>query len=250
MHDPTLITWLILYGCAMLIGLTKAGFGGGTGLLITPLLAMMSENVKTEALGLMLPLLFATDVFAMFYYWRRWDTKNVIRLVPGALIGILIGSFILQNMNELHLKKAIGFIALGFGILQITRDQILKTDHIYRPAWWHGLGAGMGIGITSTLAHIGGPITLMFLLPQKLPNRAFVGTTTALFFCVNLAKFPPYIVQGMFTRATLFQDLMLLPMILIGVLAGIFLNRRVSSRWFTRIILALVIITGLRLVFW
>ncbi len=247
MNDPNLFTWLILYACAALIGITKAGFGGGTGLLITPLLAMMSQNVKTEALGLMLPLLFATDVFSMFYYWRKWDTKNVIRLVPGALVGILIGSFILQNLETLYLKKLIGIIALGFAILQITRDYILKNESAYRPTWWHGLGAGAGIGLTSTLAHIGGPITMMFLLPQKLPNRTFVGTTTALFFCVNLAKFPPYLLQGMFTSTNVTQALMLLPMILIGVLIGILLNRRVSGKWFTRIILALVFITGIRL---
>ena len=247
MNDPTMVTWLILYACAALIGITKAGFGGGTGLLITPLLAMLATDVKTEALGLMLPLLSATDIFSLFYYWRRWDTKNVVRLVPGAFVGIFVGGFVLHSLDAFYLKKLIGVIALGFAVLTITRDYILKSESAYRPKWWHGIGAGFGIGLTSTLAHIGGPITLMFLLPQKLPNRTFVGTTTALFFCVNLAKYPAYITQDMFTRTTLTQDAMLIPMILVGVLIGIFLNRRVSSKWFTRIILALVFITGLRL---
>ena len=247
MIDADLLTWLILYACAGLIGLTKAGFGGGTGLLITPLLAMLATDVKTEALGLMLPLLSATDIASLFYYWKRWDTKNVVRLVPGALVGILVGGFLLHSLNTFYLKKLIGVIALGFAILQITRDYILRSKSAYRPAWWHGIFAGFGIGLTSTLAHIGGPITLMFLLPQKLSNRTFVGTTTAIFFCVNLAKYPAYISQGMFTRTTLTQDAMLLPMIIVGVLAGIYLNRRVSSKWFTRIILVSVFVSGIKL---
>ncbi|MCZ6678265.1 MAG: sulfite exporter TauE/SafE family protein, partial [Candidatus Poribacteria bacterium] len=65
-------------------------FGGAVGVLVTPMLTgMMPAKI---AVGLMLPLLFSTDIFSLFHYWRRWDGRNVSRLTPGALLGIVIGS--------------------------------------------------------------------------------------------------------------------------------------------------------------
>ena len=104
--------YIILYLCALMIGVTKAGFGGGTGLIVTPLLASIMP--AKEAVGLMLPLLFTTDIFAMFHYFGKWDKKNVLALLPGALIGILIGTLILKDLSDIHLRKSIGVIACIF----------------------------------------------------------------------------------------------------------------------------------------
>ena len=52
----------------MLIGVTKAGFGVGTGILATPLLVLVMP--PKQAIGIMLLLLLLTDILSLFYYWR------------------------------------------------------------------------------------------------------------------------------------------------------------------------------------
>lgn len=77
-------TWpqaLALVAGAILIGISKAGFGGGPGMLVPPLLALFIEDARI-AVGLLLPLLLATDVFALRFYWGRWDKRNVVPIDP------------------------------------------------------------------------------------------------------------------------------------------------------------------------
>ena len=239
--------YIILYFCALMIGITKAGFGGGTGLIITPLLASIMP--AKEAVGMMLPLLLATDIFAMFHYFGKWDKRNVLQLLPGALVGILVGTFVLNFLvgSDVYFKRTIGVIAFTFFIVQILRSRLVSAETGVQFKHWHGIAVGAATGFVSTLAHIGGVITSMFLLPQKLSNQAYVGTTTATYFLVNAAKIAPYIFLKLFTRSNLFYDAILIPVIPLGVLLGIFLNKRVSSAVFSKIILAIVFVTSLKL---
>jgi len=67
-------TFLALLG-VFLIGLSKAGFATGLGMLSTPL---MAEAVPARtAIGVILPLLCLADIFTLAVYWRRWDLRLV-----------------------------------------------------------------------------------------------------------------------------------------------------------------------------
>lgn len=243
----SLLTTLVLQLCALIIGVSKAGFGGGTGILVTPLMAQVMP-AKT-AVGVMLPLLLACDVFSLFYYWNRWDRRNLVAILPGALLGIILGTKILSLLSEGYFKKTIGIIACTFAILEMVRGRLTKSEYKFESRMWHGTIAGFATGTVSTLAHIGGVITSMYLLPQKLSNRAFVGTTTALYFTLNAVKLLPYWKLGMLTTPGLLTDVRLLPAILVGTIMGILLNRRISGKWFSRIVLIFVLITGIKLLF-
>ena len=242
---------VVIVIATIFIGLSKAGFGGGTGIVATPLLAMVMT--AREAIGLMLPLLLMTDILSMLYYWRKWDTPNVIALIPGAIAGIMLGGTVLKDMPEVWLKRTIGVIALLFVLVQTWRNfRSRGKDDKKRPReisrrYLKGFAAGVGAGITSTLAHIGGVVVSMYLLPQGLSNRAYVGTTTAVFFIINATKVPVYLKLGILNGGILRDDLLFLPLLGMGVLSGIFLNRRISKRTFSYVILALVLISGTKL---
>lgn len=243
-----MIEIVVLCFGALMMGLTKAGFGGGTGIIVTPLWVMILP--PKEVVGLMLPLLLITDVFAMFHYWGKWDRKNVINLLPGAIIGIIIGTVILGKIPETYFKKTIGALACLFAVLTLLRSRLVKSESKIDFKRWHGLLAGAGTGTASTLAHIGGLISSMYLLTQRLSNQAFVGTTTALYFIINATKIPMYYKLGLFSKSGLMLNLKLVPLIGAGVLLGIFLNKRVSNKLFSRIILSIVIIAGIKLLIW
>lgn len=236
----------ILWLAALLIGVSKAGFGGGTGIIVGPLLALLFP--AKEAVALMLPLLLACDIFALYPYWRKWDPENVRVLWPGALLGIACAVPLLGIMADDVLKKAIGGLAIGFALLQIYRDWIIQTQSRLKPEPWLGTIFGFGTGFVSTLSHVGGTLTTMYLIPQKLDSERFVGTTTALYFLVNAAKVPCFWYLGMFNRDMLLLDLQLMPVALVGTILGVYLNRRVPAGWFTRVILVIVLVTGVKLI--
>jgi uncharacterized membrane protein YfcA len=64
---------------------------------------------------------------------------------------------------------------------------------------------------------------------------------------MNMVKLIPYSRQGILTLPMLWQDVVLLPLLVIGALVGFVLNRRVSNRAFSQIVLLCVALTGLKL---
>ena len=76
-------------------------------------------------------------------------------------------------------------------------------------------------------------------------NERFVGTTTAVYFLINLAKIPAYWDQDLLNAEVWWRDLPLFPIVLAGVALGVYLNRRVPGAWFSRLILLFVLVTGI-----
>ena len=88
----------------ILVGISKAGFGAGVGVLATPLMALTIPTA--DAVALLLPLLIISDFVAIHRYRARFDRRNLFIMVPGALFGIVCGWFFFEYFrgNERILK--------------------------------------------------------------------------------------------------------------------------------------------------
>ena len=82
-----------------------------------------------------------------------------------------------------------------------------------------------------------------------MPKEIYVGTTALIFSWINWIKTPFFIANGMVTRETLLTGLCYLPLIPVGVWAGVWLNRKVSEKLFLRLVYAFTFATGLQLIF-
>jgi hypothetical protein len=250
---------LLLASFAVLfIGVAKAGFGGGLGMLVTPL-CVLAFGPKT-AIGVLLPLLCAGDLFSLGHYWRRWRAENLKYLLPGVLIGVGIGIQFVGRFSPRQLNVAIGLIAIGFVGFQIWRERILRWEGTFAPNHRVGLPCGIGMGITSTFAHGAGPVAAMFLLPQRLPKEVFVGTSVLVFTFVNWIKLPFFCLdrsvldvpllaaEALITPATLATSAKFFPLVPVGVWLGVWLNQRFSEQAFVRVIYGILLVTGLQLI--
>ena len=239
--------WVLLHLSAAIVGLGKTGFGGGIGILSTPLLALALGG--RTAVGVMLPLLLVCDVFvlSLSYYRNSIDKSNIAVLLPSMLVGIALGLPVLGIMPDEVFKKAIGVLALIFAVAQAYKDFCLKVDEPVKPSKGLGVLLGIGAGFASAIAHVGGTLTTMYLLPQKLPNAVFVGTSTLLYFVSNASKVLPYWKMGLITKQGLWLGVSLLPSVAAGALLGIWLNKVLSPQTFSKLILLLVALTAVRL---
>ncbi len=48
--------------------------------------------------------------------------------MPGAILGILVGTMVLNEVPNFYLKKSIGVIAFIFGLIQVTRNTLVSRD--------------------------------------------------------------------------------------------------------------------------
>ncbi len=240
--------WACAICAVLLMGVAKAGFGGGIGVIATPLLSLSLP--VADAVALMLPLLIACDLFAVRHYYHTFDGKSVTRLLPGALLGIGVGAFLFGyfSQHERVLEVGLGVLALIFVLFQLGRTLILGMMEKRHPSVFEGVVMGAVAGFTSTLAHAGGPPVVMYLLPQKLPRQLFVGTTVVFFSALNLIKLPPYWALGLFHIDILKMTLLLSPLAYIGVKLGVFLNARFTDLWFNRVVYGVLVLTAVQLV--
>lgn len=236
----------------LFIGLSKAGFGGGLGMLTTPLCVLAfgaGGREPTFAIGVLLPLLCAGDAFSLWHYWGKWKRRNLAFLLPGVVVGVVIGTQLIGRFSARELNIAIGVLAVSFVAFQFVKERIWRAEGAFSPNHLVGVPCGLGAGITSTFAHGAGPVVSLFLIPQRLPKEIYVGTTVLVFTWINWIKVPFFAAQGVITRETLWMGLLYLPLVPLGVWLGVWLNRRISERLFLRLVYAMTLLTGLQLIF-
>ena len=240
--------WITAVIAILIVGISKAGFGGGVGAIATPLLALTIP--VADAASILLPLLIVADILAVRHYWKTYDRRSLQLLLPGAMIGIALGAFFFGYFsdNERVLKVILGVVSLVFVAYQVLRAVILGAVAKSRPPAAAGVLLGEAAGFTSTLAHSGGPPAPIYLLPQALPREIFVGTNVIFFFTLNVVKLIPYSLLGLLQVGNLTTILVLAPLAIVGVQLGIFLNKRFSEKWFNRFVYAMLFLTGLELV--
>jgi uncharacterized protein len=246
------LTTLLLAAVGVLfIGFSKAGFGGGLGMLTTPLCVLaFSANGQPPAfaIGVLLPLLCMGDAFSLWHYWGKWERKNLKFLLPGVLVGVFIGVQLVGRFSAREMNVAIGVLAVLFVVFQLVKERIFAAEGAFQPNYRIGIPSGIGAGITSTFAHGAGPVVSLFLIPQQMPKEVYVGTTVLVFTWINWIKMPFFVAQGIITRETLRTGLCYAALIPVGVWLGVWLNRRFSERMFLRVVYALTFVTGLQLI--
>ena len=249
----------IILGCvsALLLSVAKGGFGGSMGLLSVPVMIYACGGNTQLAIGVTLPLLIACDYVAMVSWWRKWDLRAVLLLLPGAVLGVALGAATLWALLRLGgsagagasdranaaLRLGIGLIAIGFVILQAIRA-LRRRSLAFRPVFWQGTAVGTAAGYTSTLTHAAGPIVSMYMLSQQMPKGTFVATTVLYYWIGNQLKLLPYIILGLINTDTMGASLLLVPAVVAGTLLGIFLHGRIEQKHFTAIVYVLLTFAG------
>jgi len=244
----------------LLMGLSKGGFTG-LSVLAQPVLALAISPIQAAAI--MLPVLIVQDVVSIAAYWRRWDGGELLRMLPAAVVGIVIGYLMVASVSD-------AAVQLGIGILSLVeagrRLMVLLRDRMGRPGKSAGAAAAasppqaMGhlgavfwsviAGFTSMIANAGGPPIMIYLLrrPHLSPER-FAATSSAFFAVVNWVKVPFFLALGQINGANMGTSAVLFPLAVLATLAGVWLVRIVPAERFFGLIYALLAAVGVKLVF-
>ena len=91
------------------------------------------------------------------------------------------------------------------------------------------MACGFFSGLTSTLAHAGGPPFAVYIYSLKLDKTLIVATSVAFFGIGNYLKLIPYFFLGQLNTANLSTALLFSPLAPLGVWLGIWLHKRISE---------------------
>ena len=237
MVEPTFAVVAALGAAAFLVGLSKGGLGGGLGPLITILVAFVTG--PSRAIALLLPVLIAADVAAVWVHRRDWDRGIVLRLLPGAVVGVAVTSLFLGSVDDRAVELVLAVLSLVFVVYRLLEPRLRGVRMEVGPL--AAVAAGTASGVASTIAHAGAPPVVAYLLAARTPPVAYVATSAVFFSVVNWLKVPGYLAAGLLDGSALALApvaVLLVP----GVLAGRWLVHRVDARVFERVVLVLLVV--------
>jgi uncharacterized membrane protein YfcA len=240
---PHLAPWQWLLGIfsAFMIGVAKTG-APGVGTMIAPLMVLTVGDARLAA-AWTLPVLSTADVFAVAYWRRHAEARQLFSLIPWVLAGIAGGAVAL-SLNEQIIRRIIGVIIVGMLAVYLWRRFSTAPQTAVNPAFY-----GICTGFATTLANASGPVMNLYLLTKKLPKEKFVATGAWFFFVVNLLKSPVYAWYHLYSRASLMFDLLMVPAVLAGALAGRWLIRHMPQNVFEVLVIGLTAFSCLFLFF-
>ncbi|MHC4327038.1 MAG: sulfite exporter TauE/SafE family protein [Planctomycetota bacterium] len=244
--DLDISGWVVVGLCAVMVGIAKTGIPG-IGILVVPLMAMVLPARKST--GILLGILILADLFAIFYHRRNARWRHVIRLLPAAFAGIVVGYLMMSQISDRQLKPIIGAIVVVMLGINYWRTRTKGQDAPIPAQWWFAVGLGFIAGVTTMMANAAGPVMIIYLLAMRLPKIEFVGTGAWFFFVVNWLKVPLSASLDLMTVESVKLDLMMLPFIAAGAAAGIFFLKRIPQKAFSTIVQILAVAAAIKLLF-
>ncbi len=239
--------WALAILCGMIVGFAKTGIAG-TGILIVPLMAYLFP--AKESVGILLPMLVIGDIFTVTYYRRHAVWKHVLRALPWAILGILLGYATgkLFTLSNHTMKQEIGVIVLlVLAMGEWVRRQGDTVTERLPHRWWFAAGLGLLGGFLTMTANAAGPVWVVYLLAMELPKEAFLGTSGWMFLILNTFKIPFQWDLGSINSQSLFFNLEMFPAITAGALIGIATVKRLPQRVFDLLVRLLAAVAALRL---
>jgi uncharacterized membrane protein YfcA len=254
MHHLTTTQWIIGAAAALMVGVSKTGVPG-VGIFVAPMLASIFGGF--QSVGIMLAMLIFGDCFAVLWYRRHAHWDKILGLLPWVVAGIAIGAIAMWKVGESKSTKDVLGVVIGIMVLLMLALYLIqdRLHERFTPKSPAGIaGTGLTAGFTTMVSNAAGPIMSIYMAAQKLPKKEFMGTLAWYFFMLNLFKVPICVYlthvhpnKPIITGRSLLFNLIISPVILVGVFIGKWLLPRVSQEAFDRAVLGLAALAAIKL---
>ncbi len=222
---------------------TIAGFGPT--ILALPLMLFLHELSFVRPLLTLLGMLLAWVVCASMYTHIHKRIFFVILGVMGA--GLPIGIFLYSYLNKDVLLVIVGIFTLFVSVKGLI-DTSFSTKEMYLPHWVLYMAlffAGIVHGAFST----GGPLLIIYSSQMIKDKTKFRATQVAIWSILNLVlvlQLFVFVPHGAFKPGWDEYKIyvLMLPVLLIAIVLGKYLEKRVSQLLFRRLIYALLFVSA------
>jgi len=220
----------------------RSALGFGDAVIAMPLLAMV-VGLKTASplVAFMGPTI---SILILARGWRRVDMRSAARLIAASVLGIPIGVFGLTRLPEEPLKIVLGVLILLYGVFGLAKPGArIKNEKAWLP-WLVGWSAGVLGGAYNT----NGPPVVAYGMLRGWPPESFRATLQGYFLPTGLAILAGHGLAGMWTGEVLRSYLYSLPAIVLGVVLGGLLNRKLTHALFAKLVYGSLAVMGLILI--
>lgn len=238
-YAPFLIAFTIV--CAYLVfGIT----GFGAAIVAVPFLSHVLPLTTA------VPMVLLTDLLATLIVgtkqWQLVDRRELLRLLPPMVLGVLFGVTGLHYLPPYFLLLALGLFVTANSVWGLWGNQ---ASHQHLASYWVYPAGTVG-GMFGAAFGTGGPIYFIYLVRRIEATEMLRATMAVVILLSALVRLFVFGASGLLEDEQLHQLVLIaIPFCLIGVFAGSKLRHRLNPPRIRKIMLQLMLFGGLSVIY-
>ena len=239
--DPSLYLLILLSG-AFLGAFVQGATGFGSGLLINAFWLHIME--PTHAI----PLNVVTSLFIsgvpIYKLRKKLNFSKLKQFAIFGVVGIPIGMYLLVISDPSKLKFSIGILLVIYAVLMLKISSFSINVNNKSINNLVGFISGVIGGLTALL----GIIPVAWFSIQRLPKNTKRGTYEPFIFITSIAAIISFAFAGLYKIEMIFDLLKIIPALLVGSWLGIKIYNKINDNLFRKVVLGLILLSGLLLI--
>ena len=237
--------WVVAVIGALFAGVVKGVSAGGFPLIATPLLAL-ALGPRSAVLAISVPTL-ALNIWQSITGGQQWRVaRRIVPLLIAEIVGLPLGVWLLVNLDQRALSLTIGVLVLLFVLYSLRFPKAALPAG--RLTTGLGVVAGFAAGVMGGTTGFYGPPLTMYLVSLRLDKEDFVFLASVAYLIVSSAQVLIYMAAGLYRPESLLAGALLCLPAFIGFRVGVWLRSRIDDRLFFRLLIAVLVVSGLSLV--
>lgn len=234
--DQLWIVTLVAAGAGLTQSLTGFGSALVSMALLPPLLGLMT------AAPLVALMAGTIEIGLLLRYRSALRFASVKWLGAAMIVGIPLGLLGLRAVPERLALAVLGAVLCGYSVYAFVSPRLPEL----RPRIWAPL-LGLLAGALGGAYNTSGPPLVIYGHSQRWSPDEFKGNLQGLFLVVDVVVVLSHFAAGNFTAQVLSSYAWAAPGLLIGMLLGLILERRLDPALFRRLVLIVLFVMGVRL---
>jgi uncharacterized membrane protein YfcA len=219
-----------------------SGFGAAAAL---PLLALVLPLKVLVPAWTLIGIVASTALIGNDRHKVAW--AEVLKLIPGTLIGIAAGLYVFTLLSSDALTKWVGGFIMAYGLYSLAATFATRSN-VHLPPRVAALIGGVAGGMTGTVVGtMGSTFYAIYFDAIRLGKDNYRATMTAILLTLTVVRGIGYYAVGEFTWDVLLVAAMLFPPMLVGLFVGNYFHHGMSELAFRRTVAGALIVSGLAL---
>ncbi|WP_404456168.1 sulfite exporter TauE/SafE family protein [Virgibacillus necropolis] len=231
-------TFIIFFIIILVASILQTSTGFGFSIMATPFLLLLFEPREAIQINLILSLVISLALISKIKH--DVDFAILKRFILGSLVGLPIGITIFLLLDMTLLKLCVSVLILVLTLLLILNYRISQTNK-------RDFTIGGFSGAFTTSIGIPGPPILLYFSGTNTSKEALRATTLAFYLFIYFVSLVIQIIFAGTTKLIWISSLEGLPMVIVGLIIGQLLFKRINQQFFRIMTYILLLFTGLYL---
>lgn len=220
--------------------LSQTVVGFGAPLISMPFMIVWLGAKTATPLSALVGLL--TSVFVLIYYRSHFNLQAVIKLLAAAVIGVPVGTYLLNLVDARSLKILLGVIVIGYAFYSLASPKLPKLQGKF---WEYVFG--FFAGIMGGALNTSGPIVVIYASFKQWKPEEFRSNLQGFFIVTNIVIMVSHYLSGNLDSQFAANVGWAIGGMLVAIVVGLVISSRVNEKIFRTLVIIVLIASGIQL---